>query len=220
MAWWLMTLPGWLKRLMMRDPPTASIEDVVQYYESILMARHSGLAKTCKDRKKNCPRAARAEAVGFTLLDHLADRVEIYEDPSEGGPDFVCYIGDKAFVVEVTSISPHSSAGRSGIENQEDLPGGWFSLITLQLVAAAKRKAPQIEGQPAPRLVMIASEHVASSGLLGPLAIETLLLGDYVGDDFAVEGKGERQECEMEPFFGIRMEVAPASRFVEVSQGP
>lgn len=187
-----MTLRLWLSGMFGRPQANATINDVIRYYESSLMSRNEHLARAFRAREKNMPGTAFAEAVGFSLLGNVVDRVELYENSSTGGPDFVCRQNGETFLVEVTSISPESSACRSGISNQESTGGGWFSLITRQLVGAAKNKAPQVADQPMPRLVMIVSEHIASSGLLGPLAIETLLLGEYVGDDFAVEGKHQK----------------------------
>jgi hypothetical protein len=129
--------------------------------------------------ERELPRAARAEAVTFCLFEHLVDHIEIHEDESTGGPDFICSKNDQDFLVEATSLSPESSADRSGIGNEELLEGGVFSLVTEQLVGKAKSKARQMANQPVPRLLMMVSEHVANSALFGSMAVDSLLLGDY-----------------------------------------
>jgi len=158
-----------------------TVHDVIRQYKSALKQYSQRLLEGFEARSADLPRAARAEAVGFCFLRHLVDRIEAHEDPTTGGPDFVCSRGGKEFLVEVTSLSAESSADRSGIANRENLGCGWFSLVTAQLVRKAKTKAPKVADQLLPRIVMLVSEHVANSGLFGPLAIESLLLGNYSG---------------------------------------
>ncbi len=93
---------------------------------------------------KNNVESARAEAVIFSMLRSNKLKVENYEDPSHGGPGFICKSNSHSFLVEVSCLEVDSVAKNSGIPNEipKESVASTYNLITnlLRTKASSKTK--------------------------------------------------------------------------------
>lgn len=159
----------------MKVRPT--IIDVVSGYKRFLEVKYpTHYTRHCA-RYKTDPGSCHAEAAIFSILRSQFQDVIIGEDISSGGADFLCSSNETSLLVEVSSLEPGAVSRKSSWEN-ELVPGvsvGSFHMITAMLRSKAVRKADQVSNHAGPRLLIISTEHIASTILLGTLAAEFLL---------------------------------------------
>ena len=110
------------------------------------------------------------------------DDVNLAEDISTGGADFLCKSNDVEFIVEVTCIETESVVTQSGWKNRvpptQNKAAFSFGMITYKLRGKVSSKAAQLSGNNIPRILIITSEHIGADFLLGPRAAEILLTSD------------------------------------------
>ena len=155
-----------------------SITDIVDSYKTFLEVKYPTHCSKYARREKGNTESTRAEAILFALFRKLADSVTVHEDPSTGGPDFLCQKEDREFLLEVVSLKARTVEQASGLKN---IPSGGatsFSLITHLLRNTVSGKASQLSSFSMPRLLAITTEHIDGSVLLGPGPAKTLLTGD------------------------------------------
>ncbi len=162
-----------------------SIAEVVDSYW-IFLARnnYSAHLERFRQRLASAPEAAEAEAVVFSFLWSEKTRPDIFEDLSEGGPDFCCEPPGKTktkFLVEVSSLESGAVARRSELpERITGTGGGAFSLITPLLQGKATAKAAQLAKYSLPGVLAITASHDCAGLLMDRLAAEFLLISDPV----------------------------------------
>ena len=162
-------------------PRGFSSDRVTDSYISYLAAHNPVALKRFCERLAADRDAAQAEAVVFSFLQTQEAVPALAEDVSHGGVDFVCTPERcDRFYVEVTSVNPDATTRHSSLPNRipDKLSGGAFSLITEQLRSTVAKKAPQLSGLPAARVLAITSSHVHACLLMDGYAAECLMLSD------------------------------------------
>lgn len=157
-----------------------STTEIIESYKLFLEVKYPDHFKNYCRRLKDHPESAKAEAVTFSILRSNFESVQVAEDISTGGADFLCKTNDVAFIAEVTCLEAESVADQSGWRNEvpEDCSAGSFGMITQMLRTKASSKASQLSGHNFPRILIITCEHIASDILLGAHGAETLLTSD------------------------------------------
>jgi hypothetical protein len=159
-----------------------SISDVVDSYWIFLARNHyDAHLKMFKRRLEADAKAAEAEAIVFSFLWSAKRRPDIFEDPSNGGPDFRCQpCNQTGFLVEVTSLESGAVAKESKLPAKiTGSGGGAFGLITSKLETKASGKARQLGNHPLPRVLAITCSHAFAWTLMDRTAAENLLVADY-----------------------------------------
>ena len=171
------------------------IDQTVKSYQQYLEVKHPALFSQYNSRLCRQPEGARAEAVVHSALRQVCDSVTIAEDPSHGGPDFLCALAGSSFVTEVTAVAPDVVKDRSSFAPCD---AGSFSFITHTLRNRISDKSPQLAHETMPRVLVIASEHAGSNILLGPRAAEYLMAGDLnISIPFDGQGKEPSQATQL-----------------------
>lgn len=152
------------------------IEGMLESYAEYLRNGHPENAKRFDEARSSDREAAVAEAIVFGMLQGFNVDPQINDAVKTGGADFICCAsrgplfrrqpGDR-FVVEATSLNPDAVTDRSRIPNAvpEDVSGGAFGLVTMNIRNKAADKAPQLSGYQMPRVLAIASSHVGVAAL-------------------------------------------------------
>jgi len=152
---------------------------VVKSYQLLLEVRDRKRLEAFDRRLKADEQAGTAEAVIFAWLRQLRFDPEWAEDLATGGPDFMCYPeGYPPFLVEVTTISKEAAEKRSGWPDQLDDAVHVFGMITPNLFSSARKKAPQLAGHQAARVLAVCLSHIGASALLGTFAAEWLMTSE------------------------------------------
>jgi len=153
--------------------------EVIDSYRVFLEIKYPTHYRNYCRRLNENAEAGKAEAVMFSLLRNTVDQINLAEDVSTGGVDFLCISDQKQFVVEVTCLEAESVATQSGWPNEiADGTGGCFGMITHMLRTKTSSKTSQLSGYDMPRLLAITSEHAAAHVLLSPHGAEALLTSD------------------------------------------
>lgn len=120
--------------------------------------------------------AAVAEAVVWDYLATFCDEVWLNEVAGVGGADFLCRVGDKQFVVEVTNLSIGKTARDSGLPHTDRHSGG-YGLLTQAVRGKVQRKFKQANAEnKLPVLVVVSTLHWnASISCVRRHAIEALM---------------------------------------------
>ncbi len=157
-----------------------STNEVIESYKAFLEVKYPSHFQSYCNRLKINPKGPKAEAITFMFLRSNFDDVNLAEDISTGGVDFLCKANDVEFIVEVTCLEAEAVAAQSGMKNEvsQNGSGGSFSMITHKLRTKASSKAAQLSGRGVPRILAITCEHFAADFLLGPHGAETLLTSD------------------------------------------
>lgn len=124
--------------------------------------------------------SVKAEAITFSILRSIFKDVQVAEDISTGGTDFLCKSNGNQFIFEVTCLEAESVAAQSGWRNEvsENVSAGFFRMITHMLRTKVSSKTMQLSGYSVPRTLVITCEHVAADVLLGTHGAELLLTSD------------------------------------------
>jgi len=146
------------------------LTDIVESYSLYLEVRHPEHRKRFQRLMEANRAGAVAEAVVFSWL--RFDRLQpmVSEDPSKGGPDFMCRGRKGYFLVEATVLNANAVESRSGWPNELDDTARALSMVTPNLWSKTLHKAEQLADQDMPRLVAIYLSHVGAAALLGTLA--------------------------------------------------
>ncbi|MCK4309025.1 MAG: hypothetical protein KAW42_03505 [Candidatus Atribacteria bacterium] len=156
-----------------------STTEVIESYKDFLEVKYPKHYQNYCTRLKNKPESAKAEAVTFSILRSNFDDVNLAEDISTGGADFLCKSNDIEFIVEVTCLETESVVAQSGWKNRvspaPNKTAFSFGMITHMLRRKVSSKAAQLSGNNIPGILIITSEHIGADFLLGPRGAETLL---------------------------------------------
>lgn len=157
-----------------------STTEVIDSYKLFLEVKYPSHFQSYCRRLKSQLESAKAEAVTFSFLRSNFDDVQVAEDISTGGADFLCKSNGAEFISEVTCLEAESVATQSGWKNEvpENGSAGSFGMITHMLRTKASSKAAQLSGHSFPRILVITCEHIAADVLLGSHGAETLLTSD------------------------------------------
>jgi hypothetical protein len=153
-----------------------NIEGMLDSYADYLRSGHPENAKRFETTRSSDREAAIAEAVVFGMLQGFNVDPQINDAVNTGGADFICCASrgplfgrspQDRFVVEATSLSPDAVTDRSNIPNAvpDDISGGAFGLVTMNIRNKAAAKAPQLSGYQMPRVLAIASAHAGVAAL-------------------------------------------------------
>lgn len=126
------------------------------------------------------PEAGEAEAAVFRFLRMSNLRPRPFESVATGGPDFLCEpVGAEHSVVEVTTLKTSTVTSKSGLTHPALKVGAahGFNQITDTLLRGAVKKAPQLAGDPRPRILVIITRHCQGALVMGKRAAEELLTG-------------------------------------------
>ncbi len=154
-------------------------DEVIKYYWCYL-SRNKEYAthfEQFKKRYNSDKKSAEAEAVVFSLFRAEKLKPEIFEDPSTGGPDFICNpSSEESFLLEVTSLDSASVSKKSDLPLTMSGAGrGAFGLITDKLLSAVKSKTKQLSGRGLPGVLVITSAYDFSGLLLDRMSAECLM---------------------------------------------
>lgn len=199
------------------NPFEPSLDAVVESYQVYLEMCAQSHLKAFVARRQNSLDSAVAEAAVFAWLRARRLNPSVYEDPGRGGPDFVCRAAsERTLFVEVTALDGTTTGERSGWSAQEPFDGRWFSDISDKLDATVGRKAPQMSGRGAPRVLVICLRHVSAGCLLSShVAAEYLMTSPPHFSVPLSEGTGEmRVETDLRnsAFLVRRMEGVALKR--------
>jgi hypothetical protein len=201
------------------DDDLAPLEQLLKSYEEYLLTLPLHL-KRFRQRLRERPAAARAEAAVFGFLRAAGCEPLINEDPGTGGADFCCQ-KPMPFVVEVTSLDDSTLAGRAAMPM--DIPdNGSGSYVDLPNVlnlirTTISNKAQQLADYPCPRLLVICSEHWGTSVFFCQGGIKELLVGGSsisipVGPEGATEPSRMTTELKDAVFLRIKDGVVEPCR--------
>jgi hypothetical protein len=158
----------------------ATIKEVVSSYEEYLDVKRPAHFERFLGLYRREPEAAQAEAIVFQMFRRMGFDVNVAEDISTGGADFLVSAAGRAFMVEATCLDSDSLAADCGLPNRVPTNAEVmsFSHPTHLLRTKLSSKAPQVAGVPFPRLVAIVCFHPWGAALLGKAAAEALLTSD------------------------------------------
>lgn len=157
-----------------------STKDVINSYEIFLEVKYPDHFQNYRRRIKDQIESAKAEAITFSFLRSNFDDVQVAEDISSGGADFLCKSNGNELIVEVTCLEAESVAAQSGWKNEvpEKESAGFFGMITHMLRTKASGKTMQLSRYSIPRILVITCEHLAADVLMGTHGAEFLLTSD------------------------------------------
>ena len=157
-----------------------STAEIIESYKLFLEVKYPHNFQSYCRRLKNQTESAKAEAVTFSILRSIFDNVQVVEDISTGGADYLCKTNGTEFIFEVTCLEAESVAAQSGWKNEvpENVSAGSFGMITHMLRTKVSSKAGQLSGYNSPRILVITCEHIAANVLLGPHGAEIFLTSD------------------------------------------
>jgi hypothetical protein len=164
------------------DPESRySLTGVVDSYSEWLIVKSPQHAQAFKQRLRQDPEGAHAEAVTFAVLHAKRKNPRPAEIIGTGGVDFHCQPDQGSeFVVEVTALATKAVSEKSGLTGPGGNRVGAFSKITTSLMREAVNKASQMANYAMPRVLVLASSHPDASMLLGAYDAMTLLTGTTV----------------------------------------
>ncbi|MHB8280910.1 MAG: hypothetical protein ACYDIA_25220 [Candidatus Humimicrobiaceae bacterium] len=167
-----------IKKITYGNKISFNVGEVLESYKVFLEVKYPDYYSSYKNRIKSNIDGARLEAIAFSIFrNEFNFEVNIKEDLSTGGADFICSNDRISFIVEVTSIDNESLENISGLKNIIDDKAKSFSMISKKLNNIAKGKAKQLSGSNnLPTILLIGSMHVCSDLLLGTRAAELLMI--------------------------------------------
>ena len=134
-----------------------STKDVIDSYKTFLEVKYPGHFQSFRRRVKDQKESAKAEAITFSFLRSNFEDVQVAEDISTGGADFLCKSNGNEFIVEVTCLEAESVAAQSGWKNEvpENVSAGSFGMITHMLRTKVSGKTMQLFGYSVQRILVI-----------------------------------------------------------------
>ena len=155
---------------------------------------------------KRNPEAAICEAATRQLLQKHGLEVEPNEDPSVGGPDYLCRRGDNQFYVEVTCISKNAATKATGLID-DPLRASWdYEDMTKKIFGEICSKTPQCSNLDAPCIIAIGTLHsVAGCCCFDKLAAGELLTGTSF---ITATINTETRELTRQPYEATNLESA------------
>ena len=159
---------------------TITVEDLIDNYKDFLETEHPSHIKSYRNRLRDHPTSARAEAVTFHFFRSKLGEVRVNETPKKGGMDFLCKKGTSEFIAEITCLESESVTRKSGLNDEltEGPSVRAFSPITRKLCDTVCGKESQMSGYKSPGILVIACEHPHGDVLFDPFDAQRLLIGD------------------------------------------
>jgi len=157
-----------------------TIKDIIKSYTNYLLVKKPTHHQQFCNRLKNNNESTTAEAILFSTLRSECDNIDVSEDISTGGVDFLCKKNDLEFVVEVTCLESSAVEKQSGITNKIENKAKtvWYSMITNIIRTKVSGKTRQLSGYPMPRVLAITTEHIGGNAVFGTRAAEFVLTGE------------------------------------------
>lgn len=161
---------------MMRDLLSDYAAEITEHREW-LRKQPGNRLKKWNDQLGQSPESAICEAMVCAFLDTERIRVMPNEDPSSGGPDFLCHAGDDRFYVEVTCVTADKVTSSSSLSNQPQ-EACYYSSLTHVFRGELSGKVSQCSRLDYPCLVAVGTLHLQGGVLcFGQRAVEDLLTG-------------------------------------------
>jgi hypothetical protein len=124
------------------------------------------------------PQAAICESLTQQMLSDQDIIVNLNEDISVGGPDFLCSKNNKNFYVEATCISKDAATRESGLSDKPQHKASNYALLTGKIFGEICNKTPQCSGLKYPCLIAIGTLHFQAGCLcFNKHSAEDLLTG-------------------------------------------
>lgn len=121
--------------------------------------------------------AAICEAATRELLQQHVIKVEPNEDPSSGGPDFICTRDGKYFYVEVTCITKNKVTQKAHLTDKPSTDD-YYRLLTKAILGEICNKTRQCSNLDAPCIIAISTLHrQAGVRCFNKHGVENLLTG-------------------------------------------
>ena len=115
-------------------------------------------------RLKNQTESALTEAWARHLLDYQVDGLGIYEDSTDGGPDFICRKNSELFCVEATCLTIKQLCRATGLDHHHSQGYQAYGQITQCIKRAAINKAKQCaKAKDKPTILLIGTLHEQAS---------------------------------------------------------
>jgi hypothetical protein len=139
-------------------------ERQIQSHRQFLSGFEGQRLKRWEELLSHAPEAAIVDACTRMLLDEHTQRVEPFEHLSDGGPDYICYQGNKHFYVEATCLQRATVTENTGLDPS---PRGAqdFGLLTNWIFQKANAKAKQCSGLDGACLLAIGTLHSQASAI-------------------------------------------------------
>ena len=142
-----------------------------------LRSFNEGYASKWEKLLKADPEAAICEAATRELLLQHAIEVKPNEDPSSGGPDFICTRDGKCFYVEVTCITTEKVTQKAHLTDNPSTDG-YYRLLTKEILGEICNKTRQCSNLNAPCIIAISTLHRrAGARCFDKHGVENLLTG-------------------------------------------
>jgi len=160
--------------------------DVIKAHRLWLKTFGKQRTKKWEDFLKSNPEGAICEAATRKLLSEHEVKVEPYEDPSRGGPDFRCTKDNKCFYVEVTCISKDAATKETNLSDVPKNKGSYHRLMTPKILAEIRNKTTQCSNLDAPCIIAVGTLHFQAGRILVERSsVEQLLTGtSYIALNF------------------------------------
>ncbi len=161
---------------------TVTHADVITEHREWLQKFGNERLKKWEDLLKSNPEGAICEASTRKLLSEHRIVVEPYEEPSHGGPDFLCSRKGEVFYTEVTCITKEKVIRKTGLndifEGSAEHRAQYYSLLTEAFKGELCDKASQCSNLNKPCIVVIGTFHCrAGHCCFGKRGSEDLLTG-------------------------------------------
>lgn len=149
----------------------SSVEQQISEYSDLIIEHRTWLKpfgkrrmKKWEDLLKSNPEGAICEAATRKLLSDHGVVVEPYEDPSSGGPDFLCIKNENRFYVETTCLTKDAIAKATGLNKipRPGLHGGPFKPATERIFYEMCNKTPQLRNLDGPCILALGTLHVVA----------------------------------------------------------
>lgn len=165
-----------------------NLSELLQYYSDVIDSHREWLSNYVDQRANRWeallssdPEAAICEAYVRKIMSSHVESIELYEDPSSGGPDFLCKKNSTdCFYLETTCISISAATKITSLEHplSHYQKAQGFRLLTKRLFSEMCNKTPQCSGLDAPCLLAIGTLHTQAGWLcMDDHAAEELLTG-------------------------------------------
>jgi len=121
---------------------------------------------------------ALGEALAWNWLEPRTDKVQLNEDESTGGPDFVCACEDRSYLVEVSTLTTDAVANATALPEFPTLGPRWYRSLTRAILRKVIHKSPQASDLDLPYVLFIPTVHFQASTILVSTAhLEHILVG-------------------------------------------
>ncbi len=141
--------------MLRHDLLDSAMDEHVEWLRAIDDARACNFQRMRKSNREG----AAAEALVAGHLRAWVEKVEPFEEPGRGGPDFCCTQDGQRFYVEVTALATDAVQKSSWIPDDPKWEGGSVGSISRIVRSSLSDKADQCANRDAPVLVALAIHH-------------------------------------------------------------